>query len=99
MNLREIRRTYDRTRKLPRTLVEELARTTALAHDVWVEAREKSDFGLFRPWLEKIVALKRQEAILNRGIYFCIPAHMSSGSINSMNCRDDIFKGSACKVS
>lgn len=62
VNLREIRRTYDRTRKLPRALVEELARTTALAHDVWVEARRTSAFALFEPWLEKIVALKRQEA-------------------------------------
>jgi carboxypeptidase Taq len=62
VNLREIRRTYDRTRKLPRLLVEELARTTALAHEVWVEARSTSSFALFQPWLEKIVALKRQEA-------------------------------------
>lgn len=62
VNLREIRRTYDRTRKLPRSLVEELARTTALAHDVWVEARRASDFAVFEPWLEKVVALKRQEA-------------------------------------
>lgn len=62
VNLREIRRTYDRTRKLPRSLVEELARTTALAHDVWVEARRESDFAVFEPWLEKVVALKRQEA-------------------------------------
>ena len=62
VNLREIRRTYDRTRKLPRSLVEELARTTALAHEVWVEARRTSAFAVFEPWLEKIVALKRQEA-------------------------------------
>ncbi|HYL79244.1 MAG TPA: carboxypeptidase M32, partial [Candidatus Acidoferrum sp.] len=62
VNLREIRRTYDRARKLPRSLVEELARTTALAHDVWVEARRRSDFAVFEPWLEKIVGLKRQEA-------------------------------------
>lgn len=62
VNVREIRRTYDRATKLPRALVEELARTCALARDVWVEARWKSDFTLFRPWLEKVVALKRQEA-------------------------------------
>jgi carboxypeptidase Taq len=62
VNVRELRRTYDRARKLPQSLVEELARTCALAHDVWVEAREKSDFGLFQPWLEKVVALKRDEA-------------------------------------
>ncbi|HSB72677.1 MAG TPA: carboxypeptidase M32 [Candidatus Methylomirabilis sp.] len=62
VNVRELRRTYDRATKLPRSLVEELARTCALAHEVWVEAREHSNFDLFRPWLEKVVALKRQEA-------------------------------------
>jgi carboxypeptidase Taq len=62
VNVREIRRTYDRAVRIPQVLVEELARVTALAHDVWVEARRTSDFALFRPWLEKIVALKRQEA-------------------------------------
>ena len=62
VNVREIRRTYDRATKLPQSLVEELARTTALAREVWVEARRQSDFARFRPWLEKLVALKRQEA-------------------------------------
>lgn len=62
VNVREIRRIYDRATKLPPALVKELAHISALARDVWVEARRKSDFGLFRPWLEKIVFLKRQEA-------------------------------------
>lgn len=61
VNVREVRRTYDRATKLPPALVEELARTCALARDVWVDARRKSDFALFRPWLEKVVALKQQE--------------------------------------
>lgn len=62
VNVREIRRVYDRATKLPQSLVEELARTTALANDVWVEARKASDFPRFLPWLEKIVGLKRQAA-------------------------------------
>jgi carboxypeptidase Taq len=62
VNVREIRRAYDRATRVPATLVEELARTSALAHDVWVEARRKSEFGRFRPWLEKLVTLKREEA-------------------------------------
>ena len=40
----------------------ELAKTCALAQDVWVEARRTSDFALFRPWFEMVVALKRQQA-------------------------------------
>src|SRR5438128_918493 len=61
-NVREIRRSYDRAVKLPKELVEELARVTTRAQQVWQEARQRSDFAAFRPWLEKIVALKRQEA-------------------------------------
>lgn len=61
-NVREARRAYDRATKLPRALVEELSRTTTLGQQAWVAARKASDFGQFRPWLEKIVHLKRQEA-------------------------------------
>jgi carboxypeptidase Taq len=62
VNVREIRRAYDRAAKLPQELVEELARTTTRAQQVWQEARQRDDFAAFRPWLEKIVRLKRQEA-------------------------------------
>ncbi len=61
-NVREIRRAYDRAVKLPKELVEELARVTTRAQQVWADARQANDFAAFRPWLEKIVALKRQEA-------------------------------------
>jgi carboxypeptidase Taq len=62
VNVRELRRRYDRLVRLPRALVEELAQTTSLAHAEWVTARSSSDFERFRPWLDKIVQLKRQEA-------------------------------------
>jgi carboxypeptidase Taq len=62
VNTREIRRTYDRAVKLPPELVEEIARVTSRAQQVWQEARQANDFAAFRPWLEKIVALKRREA-------------------------------------
>jgi carboxypeptidase Taq len=61
-NVREIRRSYDRAVKLPPDLVEELARTTTRAQQVWQEARSANDFATFRPWLERIMALKRREA-------------------------------------
>src|SRR5207245_2257173 len=61
-NLREIRRSYDRLVKLPKELVEELARVTTRAQQVWQEARAADDFAAFQPWLEKIIKLKRQEA-------------------------------------
>jgi carboxypeptidase Taq len=62
VNVREIRRSYDRARKVPERLVRELMRVTTLARDVWVEARRAANFSPFRPWLEAIVRLKREEA-------------------------------------
>jgi carboxypeptidase Taq len=60
-NVRELRRSYDRATKLPATLVEEMSKTAVLAHHAWVEARKKSDYSLFKPWLAKTLDLKRQE--------------------------------------
>ena len=62
VNIRELRRQYDRQTKLPESLVRELAEVTSLAQHEWTEARKDSDFARFRPWLEKIVALTRQKA-------------------------------------
>jgi carboxypeptidase Taq len=61
-NVREIRRHYDRAVKLPKELVEELARVTTRAQQVWQEARHANDFAAFQPWLERVVALLRQKA-------------------------------------
>ena len=61
-NVRELRRMYDRETKLPKELVEELAQTTSLAQGEWADARKKSDFKHFLPWLEKVVKLTRQVA-------------------------------------
>ncbi len=62
VNVREIRRVYDRAVKMPARLVEELARTTTRAQNVWQEARKNNDFPAFAPWLDKLVSLKREEA-------------------------------------
>jgi carboxypeptidase Taq len=61
-NVRELRRVFERRRRLPRRLAEELARVTSLAQQEWVTAREQADFARFQPWLEQIVRLKREEA-------------------------------------
>ncbi len=61
-NVREMRRVYDRKVKLPTSLVQEIARTTAMAKNAWLKARGESAFGHFAPHLEKLVDLKRQVA-------------------------------------
>src|ERR687889_1112283 len=60
--LRRALRDYERTTKLPAELVAETSRATALAEPAWVRAREESDWPLFAPHLEKILALKREAA-------------------------------------
>src|SRR5689334_147532 len=39
VNVRELRRSYDRERKIPRRLAEESARVTSLASRAWVQAK------------------------------------------------------------
>ena len=68
VNIRELRRSYNRRTRLPRDLVESLARTTSLAQQEWIAARRDSSFGQFRPWLEKIVALKREQGDCLQGL-------------------------------
>jgi carboxypeptidase Taq len=62
INVRHLRRRYERAVRLPRRLVEESARVTTLAQQEWVSARQHADHAAFVPWLERIVALKVQEA-------------------------------------
>jgi len=47
-NLREMRHHFDRSTKLPQSLVEESSETTSLAKAAWADARTKSDFVLLR---------------------------------------------------
>jgi len=60
--LRVAKREVDYYTKVPPKLLEDLNRTSIEGTVVWREARRKSDFPMFKPWLEKIVDLKRQEA-------------------------------------
>ena len=60
--VREAKRSYDHATKLPRGLVEEMARVEASAFEAWRRAREQSDFASFAPWLSRTVALQREVA-------------------------------------
>ena len=52
----------DRRLRMPPRLVEELASVGVSAQQAWVEARRRSQWSLLKPWLEKIFALKREQA-------------------------------------
>jgi carboxypeptidase Taq len=61
VNVRETRRSYDRAIKLPSSLVEEMTRTEILGQAAWVQARRKSEYPIFEPWLTKMLSLKQRE--------------------------------------
>ncbi len=60
--LRLSRREHGRAARLPARLVEETTRATALAEPAWMRAREVPDWSLFAPHLEKVLALKKEQA-------------------------------------
>jgi len=62
VNVRQTRRNYDRATTLPASLVEQISQTEVLCQQAWVAARQKSEYALFKPWLVKMLELKRQEA-------------------------------------
>lgn len=50
-------RDYEKARRVPPSFVAEQAVVTAKAFEAWMEAREKSDFSIFQPHLEKVLEL------------------------------------------
>lgn len=62
VNLREWRRDFERSRKIPKDLVEAFARASAEAQVAWAEARAAKNFPRFLPHLEQIIALSRRQA-------------------------------------
>jgi carboxypeptidase Taq len=58
--IRVAKRDWDRLQRVPADLAVELASVTAQAYEVWVKARQDSDFKAFRPWLERVVDLRCQ---------------------------------------
>ena len=61
-NMRRVRRDFERASRIPARLAEEIARTTSKAQGVWAKARAADDFAAFAPILERVVALRREEA-------------------------------------
>lgn len=60
--VREATRERTQATKLPRGLVEEMARVEAASFEAWRKARETNDFALFAPWLAQTIRLQREVA-------------------------------------
>ncbi|HHW15672.1 MAG TPA: carboxypeptidase M32 [Firmicutes bacterium] len=54
--LRECRKQYERSRKIPPARYQEFVTLCAYAENLWPEAKARNDFAGFRPHLERIVA-------------------------------------------
>jgi len=62
VNIREWRRSYDRATKISEELAVALARASVEGQAVWEAARPRNEWDLFKPYLERIVSLKREQA-------------------------------------
>jgi carboxypeptidase Taq len=58
--LRVTRREYAKAKQVPSDLRAELTRAGAIALAAWVEAREKSDYSIFLPYLRRNIELQRE---------------------------------------
>ncbi len=69
--MRHIRRRFERSRRVPAALAGEIARVTSEAQGRWAAARSEEDWAAFRPVLDNIVRLKREEAeaLVSEGHY------------------------------
>jgi carboxypeptidase Taq len=60
--IRLIRREHTRATRIPARLARELAHLTSLSQGIWAEARAQDEVPHFLPTLERVIALKREEA-------------------------------------
>jgi carboxypeptidase Taq len=56
--IRVAQRDWNKARRVPTQLAAEFAMTGAQSYEVWVKAREDSDFASFRPWLERMLDIR-----------------------------------------
>ncbi|MFK7735394.1 MAG: carboxypeptidase M32 [Pirellulaceae bacterium] len=59
-----LQKDYERNTKLPTDLVEAISTATVLGQQAWDSARKAADWNAFKPHMEKIFGLRKQEAEL-----------------------------------
>lgn len=58
--VRVVSRRWEKARRVPAELAAEIAHAGAEGHDAWVDARARSDFAAFAPYLERNLELARR---------------------------------------
>jgi carboxypeptidase Taq len=54
------KKNYDQTKKIPEERYKEYVILTSKSECAWEEAKEKSDFNIFKPYLEEVVAFNKE---------------------------------------
>jgi Zn-dependent carboxypeptidase len=62
MNIYWWKKAHERLRKIPKELAIEEARVSSESENVWVEAKKTGDFELIKPYIKRIVEIKREIA-------------------------------------
>ncbi|MCB0279439.1 MAG: carboxypeptidase M32 [Calditrichaeota bacterium] len=60
--LKDALKDISKSEKCPKRLVEEIAKYQSLGQQNWAEAKQKNDFQLFKPYLSRLIDLKREYA-------------------------------------
>jgi carboxypeptidase Taq len=58
-SIRQIRKSYELCRRIPSKVMGEIAALEPTAEHVWAEAKKNNDFASFKPYLQKMLDLKR----------------------------------------
>lgn len=63
-NVALVKKDFDRHKKYSTAFVEKLSKTVSESFIAWQEARKKNNFQLFKPFLDKLIQLKKEECEL-----------------------------------
>ncbi len=63
-NIAQIEEDFNRQKKYPTEFVENMSRAVSAAFNAWQQARKENNFKIFAPYLEKLIAIKKQECDL-----------------------------------
>lgn len=58
--VKECSKEYDRNKKIPKDRFQEYVELRSESESIWEEAKSKSDFEMFRPYLEKMVEFQKE---------------------------------------
>ncbi|MDP4089218.1 MAG: carboxypeptidase M32 [Bacillota bacterium] len=58
--VKNCRKIYDQTKKIPEDRYREFIKVASRSGTAWEEAKEKADFSIFQPYLEKVTEFKRE---------------------------------------